>query len=84
MNKVIIVLFAVVALLFGVIFKIMIEKNELEAQIEELAKEAEDLEYEYKKKISELEKELDDEEVKKIAKDKLGYVEPNSEYYYGD
>ena len=84
MNKVILILFIVVALLFVVVFRIEIKKNELEAEKEALAETYNELDYENKKKKNELEKDLDDEEISKIAKDKLDYVEPNSEYYYGD
>ena len=84
MNKVIIILFVIVALIFVVVFRIEIKKNELEAEKVELTKEYEDLEYEHQEMQNKLDKELDEETIREVAKDELGLVEPNSEYYYGD
>ena len=79
-----IVLFVVFALLFVVVFNIELKKNELEEEILKQTELRDELRYENEKKKNELEKDLDDETVREVAKDKLGLVEPNSEYYYGD
>ena len=79
-----IVLFVVFALLFVVVFNIELKKNELEEEILKQTEVRDELRYENEKKKNELEKDLDDETVREVAKDKLGLVEPNSEYYYGD
>ena len=79
-----IVLFIVFSLLFVVVFNIELKKNELEEEKLYQTEIRDDLKYENEKKKNELEKELDDETIRQVAKDKLGLVEPNSEYYYGD
>ena len=78
------VLFIVFSLLFVVVFNIELKKNEKEEEIMSLTEIRDELKYENEKKNNELEKELDDETIRQVAKDKLGLVEPNSEYYYGD
>ena len=79
-----IVLFVVFSLLFVVVFNIELKKNELEEEKQNQIEIRDELKYENEKKKNELEKELDDETIRQVAKDKLGLVEPNSEYYYGD
>ena len=78
------VLFIVFSLLFVVVFNIELKKNEKEEEIMSLTEIRDELKYENEKKNNELEKDLDDETIRQVAKDKLGLVEPNSEYYYGD
>ena len=87
MSRIVIIgliLFIVFSLLFVVVFNIELKKNEKEEEIMSLTEIRDELKYENEKKNNELEKDLDDETIRQVAKDKLGLVEPNSEYYYGD
>ena len=62
-------------------FKSLISANEYKDKIENLKKELSDLEYENDKLQYELDKALDEDQIRKIAKEELGLVDPDEEHY---
>jgi len=79
-----IIIIIVVALLLVVALRSMIKSNELTERLEALSESYKELEYENEKLKNELEKPLDDDNIKQIAEDELGLADPNAEYYYSD
>ena len=78
------IIIIVVALLLVVALRSMIKSNELSERLTLLQENLDELTYENEKLKNELEKPLDDENIKQIAQDELGLADPNAEYYYSD
>lgn len=79
-----IIIIIVVALLLVVALRSMIKSNELTERLYVLQKDFDELKYENEKLKNELEKPLDDDNIRQIAEDELGLADPNAEYYYSD
>lgn len=76
-----VVVIIIVLVLLIVNFKSLISSNELRNEIEKYQSVIEDLKYENEKLKYELEKELDEDEIRKIAKEELDRVDPDEEHY---
>lgn len=81
-SFVITVVFIIIVLVLLIVnFKSLISSNELRNKIEIYQSVIEDLKYENEKLKYELEKELDEDEIRKIAKEELDRVDPDEEHY---
>lgn len=79
-----IVVIVIVVLLLVVAIRSLIKSNELSKELEARGQEVVDLEEENQRLKNELGKELDEDTIRKIAKEELGLVDPDAEYYYSD
>ena len=76
-----VVVIIIVLVLLIVNFKSLISSNELRNKIEKYQRVIEDLKYENEKLKYELEKELDEDEIRKIANEEIDLVDPDEEHY---
>lgn len=86
MSKILIrsVIIVLILALIAVAFSLMVRTNELNEEIEYLKDVLSDEEYKKDQLKKELETEVDDEYIKKVAEDELDLVPPNSKVYYSD
>lgn len=78
------VVIIIIVLMLIVALRSLIKSNELSERYSLLEEEYEALEYENQRLRNELNRELDDEAIKDIARSELGLADPNAEYYYSD
>lgn len=76
---VVFIVVVIVLLVFN--FNSLISANEYRDKIERLEKDLDNLEYKNDKLQYELDKKLDYDEIRRIAKEELGLVDPNEEHY---
>ena len=71
----------VIIILLAMNFNSLILANDYREKISNLAEEFEELKYEHEKIKYEQEKSLDEDEIRRIAKEELGLVDPDEEHY---
>lgn len=79
-----IVITVVLVLIMVVAVKLQIDINELNEEKERLIKERDEIAYQNEKIQNELDTELDDEQIEKIASEKLGLKHNDYQYFYSD
>jgi len=79
-----IVITVVLVLIMVVAVKLQIDINELNEEKQRLIKERDEIAYQNEKIQNELDTELDDEQIEKIASEKLGLKRNDYQYFYSD
>ena len=79
-----IVIVLVIGALIVLAFSLQVQTNNLLSENKELEKERDEINYTNEQLEKELEREIDDEYVKKVAEDELDLIPPNSKIYYTD
>lgn len=74
----------VIIALIVVAFSLQVRTNKLLEENEELKSRLADINYTNEQLEKDLDKEVDDDYVKKVAEDELGLIPPDSKVYYSD
>ncbi len=78
------VIVLVIAALVVLAFSLQVQTNSKLSENDELEKKRDEINYTNEQLEKELEREIDDEYVKKVAEDELDLILPNSKVYYSD